>query len=82
MADDIDVRVDASTSMATSMLRAGLTGQHKAMTMRTALGDAGLLDANLRAAIDALDATGRQLTTHGAEALRVDAVGQLLDVLG
>ena len=58
----------------------GVQAQFKSMVLKSALKDAGLLDANLDQGLKALDAAGRSTTAAGLIALQAQTVGQLLDI--
>ena len=58
----------------------GVQAQFKSMVLKSALNDAGLLDANLDQGIKALEAAGRSTAAAGLIALQAQTVGQLLDI--
>ena len=73
--------VPASSSSSIGAIAGGVRHELKAMVMRRALEDAGVLDENLARGFDAVEALARSTTRAGVEALRADTVGALIDVL-
>ncbi len=72
--------VSGISSSGFGAIAGGLQAQFKSMVLKTALNDAGLLDANLDQGIKALEAAGRSTTAAGLIALHAQTVGQLLDI--
>ena len=79
-ADSGGMSVSGISSSGFGAIAGGLQAQFKSLVLRSALNDAGLLDANLDQGIKALEAAGRSTTAAGLIALQAQAVGQLLDI--
>ena len=71
-----------SSSSPMSAVIAGMRAQHKAAMTSQVLGDAGLLDEQLAAGLDALEAEGRRLTDAGLTVAKHDLLGTLFDAIG
>ena len=80
-ADRGGMSIWAISGSSVAAIASGVQAQFKAIVLSSALKDAGLLDANLKQGLRALQAAGRSTTEAGLIALQARTVGAFLDIL-